>query len=297
MRGKGTSNIDVYTEGGITPAYAGKRDWHVHEATRPKDHPRLCGEKLHGQNGSECVIGSPPPMRGKEIAFLCLWSTRMDHPRLCGEKFICQHFQKRKPGSPPPMRGKVKLLDMLLSFSGITPAYAGKRLTLYKIWQTVRDHPRLCGEKFWFRAFPSTSVGSPPPMRGKDDLQKLFSVFFGITPAYAGKSFPFCFFWYVLRDHPRLCGEKCTKISYAICVIGSPPPMRGKGPLRQFQKHGVRITPAYAGKSVLPYPQQSHSQDHPRLCGEKVGGSMAELEVKGSPPPMRGKGLSEENGC
>ena len=45
MRGKDVE-FEVNADGSrITPAYAGKRDWHVHEAARPKDHPRLCGEK------------------------------------------------------------------------------------------------------------------------------------------------------------------------------------------------------------------------------------------------------------
>ena len=46
MRGKGICGFADLRLSGITPAYAGKRDWHVHEATRPKDHPRLCGEKV-----------------------------------------------------------------------------------------------------------------------------------------------------------------------------------------------------------------------------------------------------------
>ena len=45
------------------------------------------------------------------------------------------------------MRGKDNQIIKQQQELGITPAYAGKRLTLHKIWQTVRDHPRLCGEK------------------------------------------------------------------------------------------------------------------------------------------------------
>ena len=65
MRGKGYVGMLAKDFNRITPAYAGKRDWHVHEAARPKDHPRLCGEKI--QNWLACwqEVGSPPPMRGK----------------------------------------------------------------------------------------------------------------------------------------------------------------------------------------------------------------------------------------
>ena len=50
---------------------------------------------------------------------------------------------------------------------GITPAYAGKSSISRDSLTTLKDHPRLCGEKsniiFTIFAFS----GSPPPMRGK----------------------------------------------------------------------------------------------------------------------------------
>ena len=72
-----------------------------------------------------------------------------------------------------------------------------------------------------------------------------------ITPAYAGKSHTVFPFAHVKEDHPRLCGEKALAILLAIGKLGSPPPMRGKEmPLGQGVLH-FRITPAYAGKSVI----------------------------------------------
>ena len=49
-------------------------------------------------------------------------------------------------------------------------------------------------------------------MRGKDIQQRISQPEYGITPAYAGKSFQFHFVIYDDRDHPRLCGEKSTVI-------------------------------------------------------------------------------------
>ena len=51
-----------------------------------------------------------------------------------------------------------------------------------------RDHPRVCGEKGVLAPLPTIWVGSPPRMRGKDELEGLSASFSGITPAYAGKS-------------------------------------------------------------------------------------------------------------
>ena len=50
-----------------------------------------------------------------------------------------------------------------------------------------------------------------------------------------------------------------------------------------------RITPAYAGKSLLEQEIYDTNTDHPRLCGEKSLTVDKTPFVLGSPPPMRGK--------
>ena len=71
-----------------------------------------------------------------------------------------------------------------------------------------------------------------------------------ITPAYAGKRTVILDMRYLLKDHPRLCGEKLHRFgNFRICQ-GSPPPMRGKAIVMMFILCSSRITPAYAGKSV-----------------------------------------------
>ena len=126
------------------------------------------------------------------------------------------------------MRGKVWLLYHRGEFFRITPAYAGKSFGLDIAAATVRDHPRLCGEKKISIFHFSTSMGSPPPMRGKGVAGRASSVNPRITPAYAGKRArnPKIKTW--RKDHPRLCGEKSNSHFCYSSVIGSPPPMRGK---------------------------------------------------------------------
>ena len=127
------------------------------------------------------------------------------------------------------MRGKVDLFNAGMCLIRITPAYAGKSFRLWKKQPILRDHPRLCGEK-WVSGFSLTSK-------------------YRITPAYAGKRtvspFSFTCFW----DHPRLCGEKAWFAAFQACFLGSPPPMRGKAVLIRLYRLRIRITPAYAGKS------------------------------------------------
>ena len=88
-------------------------------------------------------------------------------------------------------------------------------------------------------------------MRGKgiqtDGIEKIS----GITPAYAGKSTGNRLAIHIEWDHPRLCGEKIAEPPMYLIVTGSPPPMRGKGPMCQWRRAHKRITPAYAGKRFL----------------------------------------------
>ena len=66
--------------------------------------------------------------------------------------------------------------------------------------------------------------------------------------------------------------------------------MRGKEAAKTKAVPYWRITPAYAGKSILGLSFPSPYEDHPRLCGEKYMGARTHTAVSGSPPPMRGKG-------
>ena len=65
MRGKGYDVVSRLCRVRITPACAGKRDKTGWTTTCPRDHPRMCGEKLEPGAGRLWPGGSPPRMRGK----------------------------------------------------------------------------------------------------------------------------------------------------------------------------------------------------------------------------------------
>ena len=191
------------------------------------------------------------------------------------------------------MRGKVKPFLCPLCHKGITPAYAGKSLFTFRKVMRLRDHPRLCGEKYSVYFLPLYGIGSPPPMRGKVIVDPVAETTSRITPAYAGKSVASA---YTLRsswDHPRLCGEKTIKICLTLWKTGSPPPMRGKAIHKREAVRVPGITPAYAGKSFAYAEAFAVAEDHPRLCGEKPFWFVSAITLQGSPPPMRGKVLSQ----
>ena len=111
-------------------------------------------------------------------------------------------------GSPPHTRGKGKLPQEAAVLGGITPAYAGKRLMSLALYCSMRDHPRIRGEKVRCWTTPPGRRGSPPHTRGKVQLSLPAHALVGITPAYAGKSRFLGAYDSAVIDHPRIGGEK-----------------------------------------------------------------------------------------
>ena len=167
------------------------------------------------------------------------------------------------------MRGKECYFIIQRPVPRITPAYAGKSINTKYRQFLLQDHPRLCGEKQLSSLKAVNLIGSPPPMRGKELHGADSTCWIRITPAYAGKSRHLLKSVQMFWDHPRLCGEKKSFRGKSQSRIGSPPPMRGKARFSKMSASVSRITPAYAGKSVLGDPRCHSSRDHPRLCGEK----------------------------
>ena len=188
MRGKVPLPLPAGRLQGITPAYAGKR----RVPTRPTSPnigspPRMRGKVFCGCHGM-CPPRITPAYAGKSPADrdpdICV----KDHPRVCGEKLLPRVVNFFAEGSPPRMRGKVKPLPITSGIVGITPAYAGKRTQMTLLDMVREDHPRVCGEKLRGDSEMMTSTGSPPRMRGKVLILVNGGAFYGITPAYAGKS-------------------------------------------------------------------------------------------------------------
>ena len=129
----------------------------------------------------------------------------------------------------------------------------------------------------------------PPRGRGKafSVLRRQFR--FRITPAWAGKRFPYRLLSVPDRDHPRMGGEKFVKKSPYQPAAGSPPHGRGKGVVNGRAGLLVGITPAWAGKSRAHGASSCGEKDHPRMGGEKQRRLLSGPADGGSPPRRRGK--------
>ena len=129
--------------------------------------PRMRG-KISRVRDDLARVGITPAYAGKSRAKKAVAAVRRDHPRICGEKLQRKRTHARRLGSPPHMRGQVSQGYGHTESTRITPAYAGKRGTVYSAVCTHGDHPRICGEKALGRSEPPFQTGSPPHMRGKD---------------------------------------------------------------------------------------------------------------------------------
>ena len=126
-------------------------------------------------------------------------------------------------------------------------------------------------------------------MRGKGKAVKPAEVAVRITPAYAGKSTISRWEHNKIGDHPCVCGEKPEAIRKAKSRTGSPLRMRGKAVMIFHSLSALRITPAYAGKSITDFTLFRSIEDHPCVCGEKRYTCRGKSSHVGSPLRMRGK--------
>ena len=208
-----------------------------------------------------------------------------------GEKYCTNNNAYVWLGSPPRGRGKDESGINCRTIKRITPAWAGKSLLWSPSSSLPRDHPRVGGEKYVFHSDTHGLTGSPPRGRGKGRSISSIATELRITPAWAGKSYCRHNIVAMLRDHPRVGGEKLAFPAILARELGSPPRGRGKAQRRLACCTAARITPAWAGKSSCVKPTVPIAQDHPRVGGEKLGRWAGLIFRQGSPPRGRGKGV------
>lgn len=132
-------------------------------------------------------------------------------------------------------------------------------------------------------------MGSPPRGREKVSGRLTGANYARITPAWAGKRTRSWRAYGCPWDHPRVGGEKIIWASVSIAALESPPHGRGKGVVEGGHVEVNRITPAWAGKSLVTPSIPQTRGDHPRVGGEKTVTEKGETQRTGSPPRRRGK--------
>ena len=198
---------------------------------------------------SDLSTGITPACAGKRTSPTYQGPVAKDHPRVCGEKAPITRLMTSAGGSPPRVRGKGTIRAESNAKRRITPACAGKSSSTVLDLPSIRDHPRVCGEKATVAPARAPDQGSPPRVRGKVTCSLMQRHKLRITPACAGKRSSKSGLTMWSKDHPRVCGEKGFKLQETAIRPGSPPRVRGKGLKNPGVAFARRITPACAGKS------------------------------------------------
>ena len=137
--------------------------------------------------------------------------------------------------------------------------------------------------------------GSPPHVRGKENVTGPELGRTRITPAYAGKSKSTFIGQSPAEDHPRVCGEKIQTKYTAAYTPGSPPHVRGKATRRCILQQLRGITPACAGKSRSLHARSSASLGSPpRMRGKAFPIAPTAFET-GITPAYAGKDMQDIN--
>ncbi|KWZ72278.1 hypothetical protein HMPREF3198_02032 [Winkia neuii] len=183
-----------------------------------------------------------------------------------------------------------------VAFTEISPCFVlpGKRTCPPHIARLPRNYPRSHGERALspLRVFCSWEL--PPLTRGKARPAWHAHNRKGITPARAGKSFPWCVYQRGAGNYPRSRGEKVPPPRIYPNVGELPPLARGKvwGGNKGYGFRG--ITPARAGKSWAQILPGKVAWNYPRSRGEKCPNSVSIFCLMELPPLARGKGYFEE---
>ena len=149
----------------------------------------------------------------------------------------------------------------------ITPARAGKTLSVIFSDQGIEDHPRSCGKDSGALAEGADCMGSPPLVRERHAVRKTIHDKQRITPARAGKT--------------QVPNTVLTRVQ------GSPPLVRERLDNISVMTSSTGITPARAGKTAMAGLPVQAAGDHPRSCGKDPDKHVNEIAIQGSPPLVR----------
>ena len=295
MRGARHDALADISPRGIIPADAGSTHPEASfTGTRAGSSPQMRGARALTERATD-RWGIIPADAGSTIRLPVRQSQRKDHPRRCGEHLIGLGVVHGVTGSSPQMRGAQDEAWELWDEMRIIPADAGSTTEYLEAISGDKDHPRRCGEHVPLYLPLLRLAGSSPQMRGARRGCVWDDVFARIIPADAGSTVHGGVELVPTTDHPRRCGEHGTLQNLRTVLAGSSPQMRGAPDPGRICGPGRGIIPADAGSTCSSTGSAGANADHPRRCGEHIGGQIPNIQLHGSSPQMRGAHIARSS--
>ena len=127
--------------------------------------PPLVRERRQQTRPDKPGNGITPARAGKTVLVSPRRCRFEDHPRSCGKDCRASSTYRYDMGSPPLVRERLGTFSVHDGPDGITPARAGKTLSLKRSETMNEDHPRSCGKDLHTVIRRYNFPGSPPLVR------------------------------------------------------------------------------------------------------------------------------------
>ena len=187
----------------------------------------MCGEHHMVSSSFSSRSGSSPRVRGT----LALSRNAVPSPGIipacAGNTVAAVRGVCELGGSSPRVRGTRSGRRLPVHRRGIIPACAGNTRPSASRAESVRDHPRVCGEHSSDLMADCSMLGSSPRVRGTPKLENSGIFRVGIIPACAGNTRAQYTDMRMHGDHPRVCGEHDATDFQRTKAQGSSPRVRG----------------------------------------------------------------------
>ena len=131
-------------------------------------------------------------------------------------------------------------------------------------------------------------IGSSPHARGTRRPANSPVARPRLIPACAGNARPFSYCSREITAHPRMRGERRSRMFQAVRQSGSSPHARGTRPRTSGILNLYRLIPACAGNAVARNAAPPDDTAHPRMRGERRDGLRVRQPAAGSSPHARG---------
>ena len=236
-----------------------------------------------------CASGSSPRGRGKLVPALLVQVLDGLIPAGAGKTRPRRVARWRARAHPRGGGENVDDGDQPIPRTGSSPRGRGKRLLTARGARRTRLIPAGAGKTAWRAWFWGPQCGSSPRGRGKPHPGSPGRRNRRLIPAGAGKTVERDSLGWTTAAHPRGGGENRSRRSPRLRPRGSSPRGRGKLGCAHRAVDGLRLIPAWAGKTTHANLAEYNQGAHPRVGGENSPPGGATVSSEGSSPRGRGK--------
>ena len=210
------------------------------------------------------------------------------HPRSRGDHRVHSTGKRRPRGSSPLARGPLCGRRASEWLFGLIPARAGTTISMRRLHESRRAHPRSRGDHAPTTRDSLPLRGSSPLARGPPCPSEQLYAYPGLIPARAGTTTVSHASTMCPGAHPRSRGDHQGGAYVDMANEGSSPLARGPPEAVATAKANDGLIPARAGTTVSLDGKHFTDRAHPRSRGDHARMEMVTGDHSGSSPLARG---------